>query len=200
VEAAKVQASSHTEALAPGNEVSNVRIIRVTYCAIFKQPIGKLNPTGMKFPVECPVEVFQNGDSWKLRNVGSRTVYDKLGHHPNAATAMATAEVNFETVVEPWQMWGTPPCSGQMAKEHKHVARMIEPHEVAILPTGVVCWKELEDFTHIIHAPTMDPKHKIPTAACGNQVDAKAFINNRANLEPTCKGCAEVWRKEYQRK
>jgi hypothetical protein len=46
----------------------------------------------------------------------------------------------------------------------------------------------------------MDPKQKIPTAACGNQVDAAAFINNKANLKPTCQGCAEVWEREYKGK
>ncbi len=37
-------------------------------------------------------------------------------------------------------------------------------------------------------------------ACCNAELAPKFFISTKANVEPTCKGCAEVWRKEYQGK
>ena len=60
--------------------------------------------------------------------------------------------------------------------------------------------KSPRTFTHILHAPSIPPDAKVPPAACGAKVSAKAFINNKANVERTCEGCAQVWREHYKGK
>jgi hypothetical protein len=104
-------------------------------------------------------------------------------------------EQAFERRIVPWQLWGTVPGNGtsQLAVE-----RPLEPYEVADLGNGKMALKGPEDYTHIIHAQTVPPGARIPPAACGVQVNAKCFISTKANVEPTCKACAEVWRREYQ--
>lgn len=164
--------------------------INVTYCAIFRQPIGKLNPAGLRMNVECPVELFCKGDKWRLREISSpkRVVYEKLGEFSSAAQGKEITEASFESQVEGWQMW--------TKRDGANV--QLSPEEVAELPDGKIALKELEDYTHIIHAPQLNAKERIPRAACGASVDTKCFINNRANVEPTCRGCADVWKREYQ--
>jgi hypothetical protein len=132
-----------------------MRSIRVTYRAVFEQPIGDLNPLGM------------------------------------------TTCRSFEKQVQDWQLWGMAPGNGITDLS---VERMLTPYDVADLGNGQFGWIQDEDRTHILHGPLIDPKAKIPNAACGAKVNVKCFISTKANVEPTCKGCAEVWKKEYRNK
>jgi hypothetical protein len=100
---------------------------------------------------------------------------------------------HFARQLEPWQMWGKPP-------EECGVEIMLTPYEVADLGEGKFGWIQDEDRTHIIHAPTIPPGARIPPAACGAQVNAKCFISTKANIEPSCKGCKEVWERRYKGK
>lgn len=102
---------------------------------------------------------------------------------------MKTVEESFQERLEPWQIWGKP--------HNELQERMLFPDEICDLGHGKMGWKDPEDFTHIIHAPTIPEGARIPPAACGAQVNAKCFINTKANVEPTCKACAEVWKREY---
>jgi hypothetical protein len=77
---------------------------------------------------------------------------------------------------------------------------MLTPYDVLDIGHGKFAWIDDEDRTHILHGPLIDPKLKVPNAACGAQVNAKCFISTKANVEPSCKACAEVWRKEYKDK
>lgn len=77
---------------------------------------------------------------------------------------------------------------------------MFTAYEVCDLGNGKWGFLQDEDRTHIIHAPSVPPGAHVPPAACGAQVNVKCFINNRANVEPTCRGCADVWRREYRDK
>lgn len=183
-------------------EPTKMRILKVTYCAIFRQPINKLNPAGLKMKAECPVEVYPKSDRWLVRSLPGKVVYEKLTGVPSALQARAQVELCFETMVEEWQMWGTPPLSAWEVKEQKKPApRMIDPGEVTILATGVVCWKEPEDFTHIMHTGpgfNVDGNAKTFQACCNEPLPPKYFISTKANVEPTCTTCAEVWKREYQ--
>jgi hypothetical protein len=171
-----------------------MRAIKVTYRAIFEQPIGALNPMGLKLPGLCPVEIFGQGEKWQAREIGSpgRAIYTKLYKSTTPIQGMACVEQAFERRIEPWQIWGTPP-----GESHE---RMLIADEIVDVGGGRMAWKDPEDYTHIIHAQTIPPGARIPPAACGAQVNTKCFISTKANVEPSCKGCAEVWRREYRNK
>ncbi len=169
-----------------------MRQIKVSYRAVFAQPIGILNPMNLKLPAPCPVEVFGSGQTWQARELitSRRAVYEKFKRFSSAQNGMVTVAVAFAEQLRPGTVNGKPTS----------IERLLEPEEIRILPDGKVLWKEAEDYTHIIHAPTLPPGERIPSAACGRKVPAKAFINCRANVEPTCKGCADVWKREYKGK
>ena len=175
-----------------------MRNIKVTYRAVFEQPIGVLNPMNLKLPGPCPVEVFGAADRWRVREIATveRRVYEKLGAFPSADAAKVVCQEAFQRQTELWQMWGTPPTEVGPAKTERLIVRA----EVQIMTDGRVLWREPEDYTHILHAPTIDPKAKVPPAACGAKVPANRFISTKANLEPTCTECAEVWRVHYKDK
>jgi hypothetical protein len=169
--------------------------IKITYRAVFEQPLGLLNPMCLRIPGNCPVEVFEAGTGWKVREIASprRQVYEKLGALPGIEYARKTVENSFKKQIEPWQMWATPPGSTQ--------ERMLLPFEVRWIPKegrDRAYWLEPEDYTHILHAPTIPAGAKIPPAACGAKIPTNSFISNRANVEPTCSKCAKVWREHYQ--
>lgn len=184
-----------------------MRAIKVSYRAVFEQPIGVLNPMGLKLPGPCAIEVYGTGDRWKVRTL-TGVQFKKLGEHPGASAAMHVVQECHAKQLEPWQMWGTPPSPADPPAGYDFNARLILPAEVkALVKEGIerVYWLEPEDFTHIIHAPNVKlPDGKIrgadwiPPAACGAHVKVDHFINNKANVEPTCKGCALVWREHYQ--
>jgi hypothetical protein len=171
-----------------------MRNIRVTYRAVFEQPIGLLNPFGAKLPGTFPVEIVGTGEKWQAREIATpaRNVYKKLYHFTNPTQGMNEVESNFQERLEPWQVWGKP--------HNELQERMLLPGEICDLGQGKMGWLDPEDYTHIIHAQSIPEGARIPPAACGAKVNAKCFINTKANVEPTCKGCAEVWRKEYQNK
>lgn len=183
-------------------EHQHMRTIRVTYRAVFQQPIGELNPMGVKLPGDFPVELFQVGAKWQAREIASarRQVYEKLGKFASLENARTVLKQNFERCTEPWQIWGIPPMETTAQRDQIGIERMLLPDEICSLGDGKFGWYGPEDRTHIIHAPTIPSGARIPPAACGVKVNAKCFIDNRANVEPTCKGCAEVWRREYQNK
>ena len=173
--------------------------LRVTFRAIFEQPIGKLNPMGCNLPRPQPVEIFGQGEKWQAREIASprRVVYAKLGRFMSLDHAKREVEAVFKRKVQGWQPWGSVPGDSQTALV---VERMLTPYDFADAGNGTFVLLQDEDRTHIIHAPTIPQGAKVPPAACGASVNAKCFINNRANVEPSCRGCAEVWRREYQGK
>lgn len=170
-----------------------MRNIKVTFRAVFHQPIGRLNPLGLKVPTDIPVEVYGTQGNWRVRNPSRiANAFDRLGKFASAEDAKREIARSFARQVEEWQVWGTPP--------HTDQEQMLTAYDVADLGEGKWGYIQDEDRTHIIHAPAVPLTARIPPAACGASVNAKCFINNRANVEPTCRGCAEVWRKEYKNK
>jgi hypothetical protein len=169
-----------------------VRAIKVTFRAVFENPIGALNPMGLKLPGPQPVEIFGQGARWQVREIASprRQKYEKLGHFDSIEHAQAALKDVFSKMLEPWQLWGA--VAGQ--------ERMLMPYDVVSLGSNKWAALDDEDRTHILHGPLIDPKAKVPNAACGVSVNAKCFISTKANIEPSCRKCAEVWRKEYQNK
>jgi hypothetical protein len=170
-----------------------MRVIKVVYRGIFREPQGLLNPSGLRMNVEVFVEVFQEKGRWLARGINGNP-FTKLGDGVSARFIMLVVQEAFREVVEPWQTWGKPPAANE--------PRMLESHELEVREVGgvdVTYWKEPEDFTHIIHGPSIKPGEKIPRAACGQSVGAKCFISTKANIHPTCLKCAEVWEREYKK-
>ena len=186
-----------------------MRAIKVTYRAVFQQPIGpELNPMGLKLPGTFPVEIFSRGESnWLVREIASayRREYKRLGKFVSLDAAKFGVRQVFEHMIEPWQIWGIPPFGTQAAAEQlnsngKSVERLLTAYDISDLGNGKWAWIDPEDRTHILHGPLIDPKAKVPNAACGASVNAKCFISTKANVEPSCRECAEVWKKEYRDK
>ena len=170
-----------------------MRSLKVTYRAVFQQPIGpELNPMGLKLPGTFPVEIFGNGERWQAREIAStkRRVYERLGRFSTADAAKFGVEQVFERRTEPWQLWAT----------MQGVERLVTPYDVVSCGNGKWAALDAEDRTHILHGPLIDPKAKVPNAACGASVNAKCFISTKANVEPSCRECADVWKKEYRDK
>lgn len=166
-----------------------MRAIKVTYRAVFQQPIGLLNPMGMKLPGPFPVEIFGQGERWQIREIASprRQVYEKLGRFGSVDHAKSAIKDVFEKMLEPWQLWAV----------MQGVERLVTPYDVVSCGNGKWAALDAEDRTHILHGPLINPKAKVPNAACGASVNAKCFISTKANVEPSCRECAEVWRKHY---
>jgi hypothetical protein len=175
-------------------EAPTMRSIKVTYRAMFEQPIGVLNPMGLKLPGPQPVEIYKQGAEWKARELSTakRRQFEKLGKFSSLDDAQESVSRAFEEVKTSWQIWGVPPGMAVSSE------RELTPAEICDLGDGTAGWYTAEDRTHILHAPSIPPGARIPPTACGETVPAKCFINNRANVEPTCPKCAEVWRKEYK--
>ena len=174
-----------------------MRAIKVTFRAVFEQPLGSLNPMGVKLPGPMPVELFESGKSWVARSLyldGRRgAIYEKLGRFFSLEHAKREVRDHFARQIQDWQLWASRPddCGVEIPRTQ---------YEVADLGEGKFGWIQDEDRTHIIHAPTIPPGARIPPAACGAQVNAKCFISTKANVEPSCRECAEVWRREYKGK
>jgi hypothetical protein len=184
-----------------------MRAIRVTFRAVFQQPIGKLNPLNAKFASPIAVEIVQIGAKWLAREILSAGVFTRLGNLASLEQAKAELAANFERQVQDWQIWGRVPwkplCLSQRSGNGESALteeRMLSLDEIVIDSHGKAFFKQAEDYTHILHAPTIPPGAHVPPAACGAQVNAKCFISTKANVEPSCKGCAEVWRREYKGK
>lgn len=168
-----------------------MRAIKVTYRAVFEQPVGELNPMGIKVPGPQPVELFFSKGNFCVREISTpqRNVFTRLGTFVTLEHAKNSVKRAFETQRTDWQMWGTPP--------YEPAERLLLKDEIEIQTDGKVYFRQAEDYTHIIHAPTIPPGAHMPPAACGARVNAKCFISTRANVKPTCKGCLEVYLREY---
>jgi hypothetical protein len=189
-----------------------MRAIKVTYRAVFQQPIGpELNPMGLKLPGTFPVEIFSRGESnWLVREIASayRREYKRLGKFVSLDAAKFGVRQVFEKQSQDWQIWGIPPMGATLTARlgealnplPKPMERLLAPYEIADLGNGKWAWIDPEDRTHILHGPLIDPKAKVPNAACGASVNAKCFISTKANVEPSCRECAEVWKREYRNK
>ncbi len=179
-----------------------MKAIKVSWRAVFRQPIGVLNPLGAKLPGPFPVEIFGGGEKWQAREIASskRVVYTKLPKFASVSNGKVTVAACFYQQVEPWSMWGSPlPISEWHDKNQNPAAeRVLLATEVKDLGDGKYGWYTSEDFTHILHAPTMQPGSGMPPAACGAKVPANCFVNNKLNIAPSCLGCLEVWEREYQ--
>ena len=174
-----------------------MRAIKVTFRAVFQAPIGALNPMGLRIPGPQPVEIFGQGERWQVREISSprRQVFEKLGRFASVEHAKSALNESFAKMLEPWQLWGTVAGDGDRSLA---VERILTSYDVVSLGNGKWAALDPEDRTHIIHAQTIPPGARIPPAACGASVNAKCFISTKANIEPSCRGCADVWRKEYQ--
>jgi hypothetical protein len=174
-----------------------MRTIAITFRAVFEFPTGPLNPMGVRLAGPQPVEIFKKGEFWYARELSSpkRHVFERLGKFGASDSAKQGVEAAFLQFRQPWQVWGIPPKPPNGSPSYRPDERVLLPHEFTLLPDGKAAWYTAEDQTHIIHnAPAPH------VAACGEKLPSKCFINNRANVRPSCPGCAEVWEKEYKDK
>ena len=171
-----------------------MRTIKVTYRAIFEQPTGILNPLGMRLPGTFPIELFQWGKQWQAREIATarRNVYERLGKFVSLDHARREVEQSFERRLQDWQIWGTPLDGPGIGIE-----RMLTPYDISDLGNGQFGWVEPEDRTHIMNPQWTGPE-RVPPSACGLKLNAKVFISHFANIRPTCKGCADIWEREYK--
>lgn len=122
--------------------------IRVTYRAVFRSPLGPLNPLGVNIPVAMTVEVYEaRPQVWKAREKDTgkdRTL--PIPSQPDALGAMLQIGKFFKEQCQDWQMWGsawtdtTPP-------------RILYPQDVVIDEAGKVRLIEPEDGTEVGETP-----------------------------------------------
>jgi len=182
-----------------------MRTIRVTYRAVFEQPIGALNPMGCKLPGPFPVEIFGTGERWQAREIASsrRQVYERLSRFTSPDTGKQVVESSFARKIQDWQIWGTVPATIEELMEEGRpaaVERILIPG-VDICDLGNNTWGLYgpDDRTHI-STKAKDPTAKKFAARCGADVSPKLIVSTRANVEPSCPTCAEIYRQEYANK
>lgn len=178
-----------------------MKTIPITFRAIFEQPMGILNPMGAKLPGPQPLEVFRKGEFWWVRELstGRRQVFERLGKFSGSDSAKQGVENSFAKRLQPWQIWGAPPISESEARGFRHTERPLLPDEICDLGDGKAGWFTAEDRTHIIHPPSYPKETRVPPAACGatGLNPQKCFVNNRANVRPSCPACAQIWQEHY---
>jgi len=177
-----------------------VRSIKVTYRAVFEQPIGILNPMGCRLPGPQPVELVKKGPHWVAREIATarRQVYEKFARFFSLQGAQNEVTRHFERCLVPWQIWGIPPITATENRDHVAQERILVPGvDICDLGDGEWGWFTPEDRTHICRpgAPTGQGKAQ---AACTAVVPTKIIISTRAHVEPTCPQCAEIYLKEFQ--
>lgn len=182
-----------------------MRAIKVTHRAVFRQPIGALNPMGCKLPGPFPVELFQRGPHWFAREIASPKPqeYKRLTKMESLSEMKRQVEESFESQSEAWQIWGDPLTPSEKLDQRPRDGsweRLLTPYDILHIGKGKFAAYEPEDRTHIINGKTITAKTRVPPTACGLNLPAKCLIDNLANVEPSCHECAEVWRREYQGK
>lgn len=155
-----------------------MRALKVTYRAVFRQPLGELNKLGVRLACDIPVEIYQRVDKWIAR----RPLGPEFVEIPPALSqeSMRTnVERCFETRVNNgWEMFGP---DGQP----------ILPSQVHVTD-GRVMLLEPEDFTHVQNPNAEDqPENKkLARARCGGVFKHQAFASTLENAPPpTCTVC-----------
>ena len=155
--------------------------MRITYRATFRQPIGKLNPMGLKIPVPLTVELFTvPGNMWSAREIDSRDrrIIPPLQRFPSSQTAMKGTKAMFEEQVRPWTMHD-PAAAGAP----------LEPSEVLFLDGGTA-----------VRRPPTHNAGPWPAGAfyhrsyCGKRIAKREDITEG---RPTCPQCRIMYDKEH---
>ena len=175
------------ERLPEAEEIPGMRQIKVTYRAVFQQ----LKSTAMICRAPVCVEVAETARGWISRSFETGKDFG-FTVQPRADSAMKEAESRFVTMLsDEWAIFGKPP-------EGPPGLRLLQPEEFTA-KDGKVYWYDLNDYTHVTskEKPTPATPVAIYPAACGESPAFKQFISTKANIEPSCPGCAEYYRKEY---
>ena len=186
----KLERDQDERTAAQRKEQTNVRVIKISFRAIFEGPKGALNAMGLKMPGRFAVEVYQaTPGKWKAREIDTpaRRVHERLRAFANATDGKRIVEANFDNQVEPWQMWGIPPG------ENSTGPRLLLPEEIHECAGGVYQFRGPEDFTHIgteIHGNNV-------TTLCDARVSHKLIVSTRANIAPSCPTCAKRYAEEF---
>jgi hypothetical protein len=115
----------------------NLRPLRVTYRAVFKGPVGALNPMNLKLNVCMTIELYMaRRDVWKARELdtGHKRTIEPVKDCGTLSSAQNRVKELFQEQCQPWQMWGdvsslfpdVPP------DRIKFGLRVIQPEEVEI--------------------------------------------------------------------
>jgi hypothetical protein len=170
-----------------------MRLIHVTYRAVFTQL--KSSSFRMNGPVN--VEVIERYNQWVCQSpdTGVEFNFTKM---PSAESARKECESRFERMMsDGWWIFGREPRPAGQKGPREDGPRLLNPQEIQ-MKDGQVYFLEVNDFTHIFdpknpNRPT-DDKDKSAQAACGQYPRIRNFISLKANVEPTCKACAEIYR------
>ena len=170
-----------------------MRLIHVTYRAVFTQL--KFSLFKMNGPVN--VEVIERYNQWVCQSpdTGVEFNFTKM---PSAESAKTEAASRFEKMIsDGWWTFGREPRPAGQKGPREDGPRMLNPEEIQI-KDGKVYFLEANDFTHIFNPTNPNPpsgnKDHSTLAACGQYPRIRNFVSLKANVEPTCKACAEIYR------
>jgi hypothetical protein len=154
-----------------------VKLIKPTYRAQFRQPLGVLNPLGAKLSVPIHVEIFEAAiGQWKLRRPGTRAIFEPVLASGTAEGAKAAARECFESQLTDWVMF----YQEEELKASEYVTR----------DNGKVYLLEPEDFTHTTAQVAMADK-TAALSACGYRLKHAVFASTLENAPPpSCSACA----------
>jgi len=156
-----------------------MRALKVTYRAVFRQPLGALNKLGVRLACDIPVEIYQSVDKWIARRPGTRSDFVEIPAAMSQESMKTSVQQSFETQVSEWQMY-------------KPDGEVVQPGETKVNGNGTVMLLEPEDFTHIQHPdPACAPENKkLARARCGGTFKHQAFASTLENAPPpTCAIC-----------
>lgn len=134
-----------------------MRPLRVTYRAVFRSPLGPLNPLGVHIPVSMTIEVYEaRPQVWKSRekDTGKDRGMDSIPAGSSAAEAQANVRKCFKEQNQDWRMWGS-----EYAADAK--PRILYPKDVVVKPDGKVCLIEPEDSTEVGDKPATKRTKKV---------------------------------------
>jgi hypothetical protein len=152
--------------------------VKVSFRASFSQPIGKLNPSGFKFPASdlFVIEVFQIGKVWYGRNViGPIPAFGKHATHGCAKDAVVEC---FTRQVSPWIFW-------DCLKDE-----VLDPATIEESPEGKFSRKII---THIAADNQNGAPGNYFHTHCGITVHAHLIRSKRSKDAPDCKECRVEW-------
>jgi hypothetical protein len=170
----------------------SMRVIHVTYRAVFK----RLKDTLFRFDGPVNVEIYQQKDKWMARSPDTLVDFPFTACQSPESMKKECAARFEKQLSDKWWIFGKEPApKGGSKGMGDNPVRELQPDEIQI-KDGKVYFLETDDYTHI-----MDPKNPAPRpspasnpAACGQWPKMKNFISLKANIPPSCRQCAEVYK------
>jgi hypothetical protein len=159
-----------------GDSPLPVKHIRPTYRAQFQQPLGALNPLGVKLSSPIDVELFEEkAKSWRARRPGTKSLFDIPAHADLDTLRDQMTPQYFASQLTQWRVF----YNGQM----------LQHCDYRTATDGRVYLYEPEDFTHIGHPEGGGTDRKKGLAACGGMFAYDKFASTVQGSPPSCAVC-----------